>query len=484
MSLMPDLTLETTDIPGLLVVHLPLHEDSWFKENWQRAKMTALGLPDFGPVQHSVAYNARRGVTRGVHTEPWDKFISVAHGRIFGAWVDMRQGDSFGKVVTIEADPSVAVFVPRGVGNSYQVLEDDTTYSYLVNDHWRAGLAYPALNLADPTVAIPWPIPLADAEISDKDLSTPMLADVEPMKPKKTLIIGALGQLGRALTTAFPDADLVDLPNAVVEEVAQRPSRDQVTDAGTQVEPLDVTDHAQVAAFPWNDYALVLNAAAYTAVDAAETPDGRRTAWAANAQAPATLARLAAEHRFTLVHYSTEYVFDGTVDPHTEDEPLSPLGVYGQTKAAGDVAAAAAPRHYVLRTSWVIGEGKNFVRTMRQLATKGVSPSVVDDQVGRLTFTDELARATAHLVAGEAAYGTYNVSNGGPPMSWCEIAREVYALSGRDREDVSPVTTEAYYAGQDGLSPRPLRSALDLSKIEATGFEPEDAMSALRRYVG
>ncbi len=70
----------------------------------------------------------------------------------------------------------------------------------------------------------------------------------------------------------------------------------------------------------------MLNAAAYTAVDAAETPEGRRTAWAANAGAPATLARLAAEHRFTLVHYSTEYVFDGTVDPHTEDEPLSPSG--------------------------------------------------------------------------------------------------------------------------------------------------------------
>jgi dTDP-4-dehydrorhamnose 3,5-epimerase len=132
----------------------------------------------------------------------------------------------------------------------------------------------------------------------------------------------------------------------------------------------------------------------------------------------------------------------------------------------------------------VIGEGKNFVRTMRQLAVKGVSPSVVDDQVGRLTFTEELARATRHLVDSGAAYGTYNVSNGGSPMSWCEVAREVFALSGRTREDVSPVTTEAYYADQEGLSPRPLRSVMDLSKIEATGFEPEDAMTALKRYLG
>ncbi len=223
-----ELSVEQTPIPGLLVVRLPLHEDSrgWFKENWQRAKMTALGLPDFGPVQHSVAHNARRGVTRGVHTEPWDKFISVAHGRIFGAWVDMREGDSFGEVFTIEADPSVAVFVPRGVGNSYQVLEDDTTYSYLVNAHWRPGLAYPALNLADPTVAIPWPIPLAEAEISDKDLTTPMLADVVPMAPRKTLIVGAKGQLGTALQADFPGADLVDLAPGESPKCKQ-PGRDR-----------------------------------------------------------------------------------------------------------------------------------------------------------------------------------------------------------------------------------------------------------------
>jgi dTDP-4-dehydrorhamnose reductase len=456
-----DLTVETTDIPGLLVVRLPLHEDSrgWFKENWQRAKMTALGLPDFGPVQHSVAFNSRRGVTRGVHTEPWDKFISIARGRIFGAWVDMREGDSFGTVVTLEVDPGVAVFVPRGVGNSYQVLEDGTTYSYLVNDHWRAGLAYPALNLADPTVAIAWPIPLAEAEISEKDLATPMLDAVEPMKPRRTLVVGSNGQLGRALAAAYADADLVDL------------------------DELDVTDPDQVAAWPWSDYGLVLNAAAYTAVDAAEAPDGRRAAWAANAAAPATLARLADEHRFTLVHYSTEYVFDGTVTPHAEDEPLSPLGVYAQSKAAGDLAVGTARRHYVLRTSWVIGDGNNFVRTMQRLAGDGVSPSVVSDQVGRLTFTDELTRATQHLVGTGAPYGTYHVSNGGAPMAWVDVARRVFELSGRSAEDVAAVTTEEYYAGKDGLSPRPLLSVLDLGKIEATGFVPEDADVALRRYL-
>jgi dTDP-4-dehydrorhamnose 3,5-epimerase len=465
---MNGLSVETTPIPGLLVVRMPVHGDArgWFKENWHREKMVALGLPDFGPVQNNISFNASRGATRGIHTEPWDKFISLATGRIFGAWVDMREGDSFGATFHTEVDPSVAVFVPRGVGNSYQALEDGTAYTYLVNDHWRPGVAYPALNLRDETAAIPWPIPLDEAEISEKDLATPRLGDVVPMKPRKTLVLGGGGQLGRALAAALPHAE-----------------------TRTRAE-LDLTDADAVAAFAWNDYGVVLNAAAYTDVDAAETPEGRVAAWAANASAPAVLTRLAREHLFTLVHYSSEYVFDGTapVDPgHTEDEPLSPLGVYAQSKAAGDVAVGLAPRHYLLRTSWVIGEGKNFVRTMQALAEKGVSPSVVDDQVGRLTFTDELVRATRHLLDTRAPFGTYHVSNGGPAMSWREVAQAVFERSGRSADDVSATTTAAYaesvLAQGNPFAPRPLGSAMSLAKIRATGFEPEDALAALDRYL-
>jgi dTDP-4-dehydrorhamnose reductase len=457
---MSDLTVETTPIPGLLVVRLDLREDArgFFKENWQREKMVALGLPDFGPVQNNISFNAARGATRGLHTEPWDKFVSVGNGRIFAAWVDMREGESFGVTFHLEMDPHVAVFVPRGVGNGYQTLEDGVVYTYLVNDHWRPGTAYPALNLADGTAAIPWPIPLHESEISEKDLANPALAEVVPMAPKKTLIVGALGQLGRALQADFPEADLVDLAE------------------------LDLTDATAVAAWPWHEYSLVLNAAAYTAVDAAETPEGRRTCWAANAAAPATLARLADEHGFTLVHYSSEYVFDGTVAEHTEDEPVSPLGVYAQAKAAGDLAVATARRHYVVRTSWVIGEGNNFVRTMKRLAEQGVSPDVVSDQVGRLTFTGELSRATRHLLDSQAPFGTYHCSNGGPAMSWADIAAAVFELCGRSPGDVRPITTEQYAAGRT-LAPRPASSTMSLAKIEATGFAPRDQLSALRDYL-
>ncbi len=458
-----ELSVQTTDIPGLLVVHLPVHGDArgWFKENWQRAKMTALGLPDFGPVQNNMSFNAARGATRGIHTEPWDKFVSVATGRVYAAWVDMRAGDSFGNTFGIEIGPDVAVFVPRGVGNSYQALEDGTVYSYLVNDHWSPGPTYPALNLADETAAIAWPIPLDsdEVEISAKDLANPRLADVTPMQPKKTLIIGAKGQLGRALQADFPGSDLVDL------------------------DELDVSDAAAVDAWPWHDYALVLNAAAYTAVDAAETAEGRITCWAANAVAPAHLARVATEHRLTLVHVSSDYVFDGTVPLHAETEPFSPLGVYGQSKAAGDIAVATTPKHYILRTSWVIGDGNNFVKTMARLADNGVSPSVVDDQFGRLTFTSELSRATRHLIDAGAPFGTYNVTNSGDAQSWAEIARDVFELRGRAREDVSTTSTVAYSADIEFFSPRPTHSALDLARIEATGFAPLNAQAVLKDYV-
>ena len=455
-----ELTLERTPIPGLVVLRLPVHADArgWFKENWQRAKMVALGLPDFEPVQNNVSFNARRGATRGIHTEPWDKLVSVTTGRVFAAWVDMRAGESFGTVFHIELDPGIAVFVPRGVGNSYQTLEDGTAYSYLVNDHWRPGIAYPALHLGDPEVAIPWPIPLEESEISGKDQNNPRLDAVTPVPARKTLIIGNRGQLGRALTDVFPKADGVDL------------------------DELDLTDAGQIEAFPWADYDIVLNAAAYTAVDAAETDEGRIACWAANASAPATLARIAREHRQVLVHYSSDYVFDGTRDLHTEDEPLAPLGVYGQSKAAGDLAVIGAPQHYLLRTTWVVGDGKNFVRTMNTLAREGVSPAVVDDQFGRLTFTSELARATKHLLDSRAAFGTYNVTNSGASRSWAAWARRVFELSGRSADDVSSTTTAAW-AEDKTVAPRPRHSEMDLSKLHATGFLSEDADEALEAYV-
>lgn len=288
--------------------------------------------------------------------------------------------------------------------------------------------------------------------------SRPMTAGAGPVT---AVITGAEGQLGRALRREFPAA--LALGRA----------------------ELDLTDAAAVRAFDWSGTDVVLNAAAWTAVDAAEDPAQQAAAWAVNAQAVASLAGAAQRHGFVLVHVSTEYVFDGRhAGPIPEDAPPSPLSAYGRSKAAGDRFASAVARHYLVRTTWVVGDGSNFVRTMAALADRGVSPSVVDDQIGRLTFAPDLAAGIAHLVRTGAPFGTYNLTGAGEPASWADVAREVFRLRGRSPDDVRRVSTAEYYAGKDGIAPRPANSVLDLSRIRSTGFEPCDWRAALREYLG
>lgn len=472
------LTVTETGIPGLKVVELSVHGDNrgWFKENWQRAKMTALGIPDLKVVQNNISYNDSRGVTRGIHAEPWDKFISVARGSVFGAWVDLREGsETFGKVFTCTLDPSRAIYVPRGVGNSFQALEDGTAYTYLVDAHWSLELkrTYTFVNLADPELAIEWPIPLDEATVSEADLNHPMLKDVVPMAPKRTLVTGCNGQLGRAV-------------RALAEERGVAKDFDFC-----DIDTFDMSDPEAYDQYDWSLYGTVINCGAYTAVDRAETPEGRVTAWKANATGPALLARTCAEHGIALVHVSSDYVFDGTAEVHTEEEPLSPLSVYGQTKAAGDIAVAGCPRHYIMRSSWVIGEGHNFVKTMKGLSDRVADPedkleqvTVVDDQLGRLTFTRDMAEAIFHVLGSHAPYGTYNCTGSGAVRSWADIARAVFEVANGNGEKVVPVSTVDYYAGAEGpVAPRPVHSALDLSKLEAAGFRMPDWEEELGEYL-
>lgn len=485
MDFEKDLKVTGTNIPGVLVFDLSVHGDNrgWFKENWQRAKMTGLGLPDFGPVQNNISFNAKRGVTRGIHAEPWDKFISVATGSVFGAWVDLRPGESFGQVYTTVLDPSKAIYIPRGVGNSFQALEDGTAYTYLVNAHWSAELkkTYTFVNLADPELGIHWPIPLEECELSEADKHHPMLKDALPMQPRRTLVTGCNGQLGRAVHKL---ADELGLPGFDY----------------CDVDTFDMSDPAQYGRYDWSLYGTVINCGAYTAVDKAETDEGRAAAWRANATGPALLARVCMEHNITLVHVSSDYVFDGTREVHDESEAFSPLGVYGQSKAAGDIAVAGCPRHYILRSSWVIGDGHNFVKTMANLSDRVADPAdtldqvtVVDDQIGRLTFTDDMARAILHLLGYRsggmeptvpAPYGTYDMTGSGEPVSWYEIAREVFDLTNGNGGKVKPVTTAEYYATATGpIAPRPHCSTLDLTKLEATGFNAPDWEESLQAYI-
>lgn len=181
-----EFTSHTTDIPGLLVFDVTSvgDERGYFQEKFQKAKLVTAGLPEsFNVVQNSLSYNKEAGVTRGLHAEPWDKYISVVTGKVFSAYVDLRAGDGFGKVVTIEITPNIAVYLPEGVANSFQTLEPDTYYLYSVNAHWSADNydKYSFVNLADPTLNIQWPINLNDAVVSDRDRTHPLLADVTAM---------------------------------------------------------------------------------------------------------------------------------------------------------------------------------------------------------------------------------------------------------------------------------------------------------------
>ena len=280
------------------------------------------------------------------------------------------------------------------------------------------------------------------------------------MDDKKIVITGANGQVGRALQKIYPQARALDR------------------------EQLDITDQKAINEFNWDNTKVIINAAAWTDVDGAENPSNYNLVKTVNVDATRYLATSASQHDLIFVTFSSDYVFDGSQSIHNEDEPFFPLNVYGKTKADGDLAAATATKHYIIRTSWVIGDGRNFVNIMQNLAARGVKPSVVNDQIGRLTFTDTLARGIKHLLETGAPYGTYNLTNEGQPTSWAEIAKIVFEKSGKSPSDIQPVSTAKYFASKPGVAQRPLQSTLDLTKIEKTGFIPEDWRDKLNRLLG
>lgn len=221
--------------------------------------------------------------------------------------------------------------------------------------------------------------------------------------------------------------------------------------------------------------AAVVNAAAYTAVDRAEEDEAR--AHAINAVAPGVLAEEAARAGALMVHFSTDYVFDGTAcTPYREADPTAPMGVYGRTKLAGEqaVAAAGGP-HLVFRTSWVYGRrGHNFLRTILRLVREREELGVVDDQVGTPTWSRMLAQATAGVLATASrdgrfalerdAWGVYHATGGGE-TSWHGFARALVALDPAADEHVCrtlrPLTTAEYPTP----ARRPARSVLDSARL-------------------
>jgi len=242
--------------------------------------------------------------------------------------------------------------------------------------------------------------------------------------------------------------------------------------AGHEVTPaprasLDVTDlDACRAAVRGQD--VVVNAAAWTAVDDAETSEPQ--AFAVNATGAANLARACAEAGAEMVQVSTDYVFAGdATTPYAESAQLAPRSAYGRTKAAGEWAVTAlCPRSRVVRTAWLYGAGgPSFVSTMARLAGERETLDVVDDQHGQPTWTMDLSRIIEALVTSGAPYGAYHATSSGE-TTWCGLAREIFSGLGLDPARVHPTTTEAF----PRPAPRPAYSVLGHDAWHRAGIAP------------
>jgi dTDP-4-dehydrorhamnose reductase len=268
----------------------------------------------------------------------------------------------------------------------------------------------------------------------------------------RILITGKDGQVGRELARQqWPDGEVTVLGRQDCDLGDPDAIRDQVRRAAPQV---------------------IVNAAAYTAVDQAEKE--RDLCFAVNATAAGVLAEEAAKMDALLIHYSTDYVFNGeNPEPYLEGDTIDPLSVYGASKAAGEaVVVSAGGRHLVLRTTWVYGaRGKNFLLTMLRLAGERPELRVVDDQIGAPTSAGAIAAATARLVGRYAAHaeavpsGVYHMTASGS-TSWCGFARAIFGARGLSPHVVAIATTDYPTPAK-----RPKNSVLSNQKFEQTfGF--------------
>lgn len=234
----------------------------------------------------------------------------------------------------------------------------------------------------------------------------------------------------------------------------------------TDVAELDITDAAAVLEMASNTKAeFIINCAAYTNVDKAE--DDEQTAHLINCTATANLAAAAKQVGATLIHVSTDYVFDGCgCTPYTEEAAVAPTGAYGRTKLAGEQAVAESGcKHIIIRTAWLYSPfGRNFVKTMRTLTAERELLQVVFDQVGSPTYAGDLADAILHIVEGgtHEAYGTYHYSNEGV-CSWYDFAKEICEMSGNVC-DIRPCHSDEF----PSKVARPHYSVLDKTKIKTT----------------
>jgi dTDP-4-dehydrorhamnose reductase len=273
--------------------------------------------------------------------------------------------------------------------------------------------------------------------------------------PSRYLVTGAAGMLGTDLVAALAGRNVSALGR---------------TD-------LDVTDLDAVrAAVAGHD--VVLNAAAFTRVDDAESQED--AAYAVNAVGAGNLATAARESNATLVQFSTDYVFDGTATtPYAEDAPIHPVTAYGRTKAGGErLAVENNPQTFIVRTAWLYGRhGTNFAETMLRLAADRETVSVVTDQIGQPTWTLDVAIRTVELLDSGVAPGIFHATSSGS-ASWFDFAKAIFAANGLDPDRVLPTDSATFVRP----APRPAYSVLGHDRWSSAGLPPmrpwQDALAA------
>lgn len=284
---------------------------------------------------------------------------------------------------------------------------------------------------------------------------------------KRIVITGASGQLGLAIHSLIKDCPQYELYRT-----------DTTAQAEAGISALDITEENEVS-----DHLkairpdIIINCAALTAVDLCESKQEK--AYRINALGPKYLAKAAEEIGAKLVHISTDYVFDGqATEPYTEEALPNPTSVYGSTKQSGDnFVQEHCSRYFILRTAWVYGEGKNFVKTMLRLADGGNKIRVVADQFGSPTSALELARVIILLMETES-YGIYHATCEGS-TSWYEFAVTIFKELGREVE-IEPIPTKEYPTP----AKRPMYSVLDNEALRMKhGYKMKEWKEALREYL-
>ena len=288
----------------------------------------------------------------------------------------------------------------------------------------------------------------------------------------KILITGGNGQLGTALKQVLVNEEIIL----------------------TDTDNMDITDPAQIErVFADFKPEFLVHGAAYTNVDGCE--ENPELAEKVNAGGTKNLAQACQKAGIPMIYISSDYTFDGTAtEPIPEDATPNPLSVYGKTKLAGEEATIALGSSYVLRTSWVYGEGHNFVRTMLALSEKMDEIKVVNDQFGRPTYALDLALAIYDVITSvipgrkpgthPIPPGIYNVTGDGPIISWADFAAEIFKITGK-KTKITGISTAEYLSDRKDrkIAPRPMYSALKLSKSRENNITIHDWKTSLFDYL-